>query len=166
MPVCKLRLGTLLRAGAAWCLAGCADASAPQASDWLDGWLARRYDPAGVGSAVGSYLDPLADKVLVGCVAGALLAKVGAETCLAGAIRSGDVAQRDLVACGIQRCAALDLSGLEEQLQATCRTSKLAVQARPACAPGRVVAVGPCRAPWAVPLAGWQASARVRGGTR
>ncbi|KAH9614006.1 hypothetical protein KSS87_010851 [Heliosperma pusillum] len=40
------------------------------ASDWLDGYLARRM---GINSVVGSYLDPLADKVLVGCVALAMV---------------------------------------------------------------------------------------------
>ncbi|KAG2484686.1 hypothetical protein HYH03_016515 [Edaphochlamys debaryana] len=40
-------------------------------SDWLDGYLARRM---GATSVFGSYLDPLADKVLIGCVAAALLA--------------------------------------------------------------------------------------------
>mmetsp|Transcript_4001 Transcript_4001/g.9951 ORF Transcript_4001/g.9951 Transcript_4001/m.9951 type:complete len:353 (-) Transcript_4001:79-1137(-) len=39
------------------------------ASDWADGALARRL---GQHSVLGSYLDPLADKVLVGCVVGAL----------------------------------------------------------------------------------------------
>ncbi|PNH04862.1 putative cardiolipin synthase 1 [Tetrabaena socialis] len=40
------------------------------ASDWLDGFLARRM---GASSVFGSYLDPVADKVLIACVAGALL---------------------------------------------------------------------------------------------
>lgn len=35
------------------------------ASDWLDGYIARKN---GVDSAIGTYLDPLADKVLIGCV--------------------------------------------------------------------------------------------------
>ncbi|KAG0620630.1 hypothetical protein M758_4G231100 [Ceratodon purpureus] len=35
-------------------------------SDWLDGYMARRQ---GINSVLGSYLDPLADKVLVGCIA-------------------------------------------------------------------------------------------------
>ena len=39
------------------------------ASDWLDGWVARR---SGKPNVLGSYLDPLADKVLVGCIVGAL----------------------------------------------------------------------------------------------
>jgi cardiolipin synthase (CMP-forming) len=39
------------------------------ASDWLDGQLARR---SGQSSVLGSYLDPLADKVLVGAVVAAL----------------------------------------------------------------------------------------------
>lgn len=40
------------------------------ATDWLDGYLARRM---GINSVVGSYLDPLADKVLIGCVALAMV---------------------------------------------------------------------------------------------
>ncbi|XP_058194400.1 cardiolipin synthase (CMP-forming), mitochondrial [Rhododendron vialii] len=40
------------------------------ASDWLDGYVARRM---GINSVVGSYLDPLADKVLIGCVALAMV---------------------------------------------------------------------------------------------
>ncbi|KAL3850856.1 hypothetical protein ACJIZ3_012738 [Penstemon smallii] len=36
------------------------------ASDWLDGYVARKMR---INSVVGSYLDPLADKVLIGCVA-------------------------------------------------------------------------------------------------
>lgn len=38
-------------------------------SDWLDGWLARRYNQQ---STLGTYLDPLADKVLICCVVTAL----------------------------------------------------------------------------------------------
>lgn len=40
-----------------------------QLTDWADGAAARAL---GQNSVLGSYLDPLADKVLVGCVAGAL----------------------------------------------------------------------------------------------
>ncbi|XP_078158001.1 cardiolipin synthase [Carex rostrata] len=36
------------------------------ATDWLDGFLARKM---AINSVYGSYLDPLADKVLIGCVA-------------------------------------------------------------------------------------------------
>ena len=32
-------------------------------TDWLDGWIARRYD---MGSAFGAFLDPVADKLMVG----------------------------------------------------------------------------------------------------
>lgn len=38
-------------------------------SDWLDGYLARLLDQQ---SVLGSYLDPLADKVLISCVVGSL----------------------------------------------------------------------------------------------
>ncbi|XP_016485070.1 cardiolipin synthase (CMP-forming) [Nicotiana tabacum] len=40
------------------------------ASDWLDGYVARRM---GINSVVGSYLDPLADKVLIAFVALAMV---------------------------------------------------------------------------------------------
>lgn len=40
-------------------------------TDWLDGFFARCAGPGGA-TVLGSYLDPLADKVLVGCVVGAL----------------------------------------------------------------------------------------------
>ena len=39
------------------------------ATDWADGWAARRFNQP---SVVGSYLDPLADKVLICSVVGAL----------------------------------------------------------------------------------------------
>ncbi|KAK4491944.1 hypothetical protein RD792_002727 [Penstemon davidsonii] len=42
------------------------------ASDWLDGYVARKMK---INSVVGSYLDPLADKVLIGCVALAMVDK-------------------------------------------------------------------------------------------
>lgn len=43
------------------------------ASDWADGYAAKHW---GTSSVLGSYLDPLADKVLVGCTVGALAAEV------------------------------------------------------------------------------------------
>ncbi|KAL6183826.1 hypothetical protein ACLB2K_045236 [Fragaria x ananassa] len=42
------------------------------ASDWWDGYVARRMR---INSVVDSYLDPLADKVLIGCVALAMVHK-------------------------------------------------------------------------------------------
>lgn len=42
------------------------------ATDWLDGYVARKMK---IDSVVGSYLDPLADKVLIGCVALAMVHK-------------------------------------------------------------------------------------------
>lgn len=39
-------------------------------TDWLDGWIARRYPSQ--ASALGSFLDPFADKMLVGVVVIAL----------------------------------------------------------------------------------------------
>lgn len=45
----------------------------PGISDWLDGFVARRF---GQGSVIGSYLDPLADKVLICSTVGALAYEV------------------------------------------------------------------------------------------
>ncbi|KAG2432329.1 hypothetical protein HYH02_013049 [Chlamydomonas schloesseri] len=58
------------------------------ASDWLDGWLARRL---GASSVFGSYLDPLADKVLIGCVAGALLLNGAMPGWVAGVVVGRDL---------------------------------------------------------------------------
>ncbi|GAB4830901.1 hypothetical protein Ancab_004928 [Ancistrocladus abbreviatus] len=53
-----------------WYLPALGGLAVAGASDWLDGFLARRM---GINSVVGSYLDPLADKVLIGCVALAMV---------------------------------------------------------------------------------------------
>mmetsp|Transcript_4599 Transcript_4599/g.7892 ORF Transcript_4599/g.7892 Transcript_4599/m.7892 type:complete len:334 (-) Transcript_4599:1916-2917(-) len=58
------------------------------ATDWADGALARRL---GQSSVIGSYLDPLADKVLMGFVVGALAAKGLAPTWLAVLIIGRDL---------------------------------------------------------------------------
>ncbi|KAI3740968.1 hypothetical protein L2E82_31443 [Cichorium intybus] len=62
------------------------------ATDWLDGYVARKM---GINSVVGSYLDPLADKVLIGCVALAMVER--------GLLHSGLVAlvvMRDVALVG------------------------------------------------------------------
>lgn len=46
-------------------------------SDWADGYAAKHW---GQSSVLGSYLDPLADKVLVCCTVGALAAEVSSGT--------------------------------------------------------------------------------------
>lgn len=48
------------------------------ASDWADGYAAKHW---GQSSVLGSYLDPLADKVLVCCTVGALAQQVGPAPC-------------------------------------------------------------------------------------
>ncbi|XP_004293273.1 PREDICTED: cardiolipin synthase, mitochondrial [Fragaria vesca subsp. vesca] len=58
------------------------------ASDWLDGYVARRMR---INSVVGSYLDPLADKVLIGCVALAMVHKDLLHPGLVGIIVLRDV---------------------------------------------------------------------------
>jgi hypothetical protein len=78
LSMARLLSGPLL---AAWVVQGRWELAAPAlavsaATDWLDGWLARR---SGTGSVLGSYLDPLADKVLVGSVVAALGYTVGAR---------------------------------------------------------------------------------------
>ncbi|CAG7862353.1 unnamed protein product [Brassica rapa] len=59
------------------------------ASDWLDGFMARRMK---IDSVVGSYLDPLADKVLIGCVALAMVQKDLLHPGLVGIVVFRDVA--------------------------------------------------------------------------
>ncbi|EXB88432.1 Cardiolipin synthase [Morus notabilis] len=59
------------------------------ATDWLDGYLARKM---GINSVVGSYLDPLADKVLIGCVALAMVQKDLLHPGLVGLVVFRDVA--------------------------------------------------------------------------
>lgn len=59
------------------------------ASDWLDGYMARRMK---IDSVVGSYLDPLADKVLIGCVALAMVQKNLLHPGLVGIVVFRDVA--------------------------------------------------------------------------
>ncbi|KAF8031596.1 hypothetical protein BT93_D0729 [Corymbia citriodora subsp. variegata] len=58
------------------------------ATDWLDGYVARKMN---INSVVGSYLDPLADKVLIGCVALAMVHKDLLPTELVGLVVLRDV---------------------------------------------------------------------------
>ena len=69
-----------------WALAALALAGA---SDWADGWLARRL---GLQTVLGSYLDPLADKALTVCVLLALAAKGTLPAWLAAVAVGRDVA--------------------------------------------------------------------------
>lgn len=57
------------------------------ASDWLDGYIAKQR---GQQSVLGSYLDPLADKILIGCVAGALVYRGLLPLWVAGTIVARD----------------------------------------------------------------------------
>ncbi|XP_021887379.1 cardiolipin synthase (CMP-forming), mitochondrial [Carica papaya] len=59
------------------------------ATDWLDGYMARKM---GINSVVGSYLDPLADKVLIGCVALAMVHQDLLHPGLVGLVVLRDVA--------------------------------------------------------------------------
>ncbi|PSS10356.1 Cardiolipin synthase(CLS) like [Actinidia chinensis var. chinensis] len=59
------------------------------ATDWLDGYMARKM---GINSVVGSYLDPLADKVLIACVALAMVEKSLLHPGLVGLVVLRDVA--------------------------------------------------------------------------
>ncbi|CAD7702353.1 unnamed protein product [Ostreobium quekettii] len=57
------------------------------ASDWLDGYVAKRQ---GQQSVLGSYLDPFADKVLIGCVVAALVYKGSLPAWVAGTVIARD----------------------------------------------------------------------------
>ncbi|KAF8663950.1 hypothetical protein HU200_055295 [Digitaria exilis] len=75
-----------------WYLPAFATLAVSGASDWLDGFLARKM---GINSVFGSYLDPLADKVLIGCVAVAMVQKDLLHSGLVGL-----VVMRDLLLVG------------------------------------------------------------------
>ncbi|XVE51138.1 hypothetical protein DITRI_Ditri02bG0015000 [Diplodiscus trichospermus] len=59
------------------------------ATDWLDGYIARKMR---INSVVGSYLDPLADKVLIGCVALSMVHNLLLHPGLVGLVVLRDVA--------------------------------------------------------------------------
>ncbi|XP_049935358.1 CDP-diacylglycerol--glycerol-3-phosphate 3-phosphatidyltransferase 1, chloroplastic isoform X2 [Nymphaea colorata] len=59
------------------------------ATDWLDGFVARRMN---VNSVIGSYLDPLADKVLIGCVAVSMMKMNLLHPTLVGLVVLRDIA--------------------------------------------------------------------------
>ncbi|KZV43340.1 CDP-diacylglycerol--glycerol-3-phosphate 3-phosphatidyltransferase 1, chloroplastic [Dorcoceras hygrometricum] len=73
------------------------------ATDWLDGYMARKM---GINSVVGSYLDPLADKVLIGCVVLAMVDKDLIPTALVSLVVLRDFA----LVCGAayKRASSLD----------------------------------------------------------
>lgn len=72
------------------------------ATDWLDGYIARKMR---INSVVGSYLDPLADKVLIGCVALSMVHNHLLHTGLVGLVVFRDVA---LVSAAVyQRASSL-----------------------------------------------------------
>ncbi|KAK4797719.1 hypothetical protein SAY86_030045 [Trapa natans] len=76
-----------------WYSAALIGSTVSGATDWLDGYLARKMN---INSVVGSYLDPLADKVLIGFVALAMVYKDLLPTELVGIVVLRDV----LLVCG------------------------------------------------------------------
>lgn len=67
------------------------------ASDWLDGWLARRLDAQ---SELGALLDPIADKVLTGAYLVAYTLIAGGNPALA--IPVGIILLRDVLVTGLR----------------------------------------------------------------
>lgn len=72
-----------------WYLSAFVGLAISGATDWLDGYMARKM---GINSVIGSYLDPLADKVLIGCVALAMVDKDLLHSGLVGLVVLRDVA--------------------------------------------------------------------------
>ena len=68
-------------------------------SDWADGYAAKHW---GQSSVLGSYLDPLADKVLIGCTVGALAAEVCVSPSLRLCSEASNVAE---VASSLRFCS-------------------------------------------------------------
>ncbi|KAK9084851.1 hypothetical protein Sjap_025262 [Stephania japonica] len=71
-----------------WYLASFMALAVSGATDWLDGYMARKM---GINSVVGSYLDPLADKVLIGSVAVAMVEQDLLPSWLVGLVLFRDV---------------------------------------------------------------------------
>ncbi|KAK9089677.1 hypothetical protein Scep_028759 [Stephania cephalantha] len=71
-----------------WYLASFMALAVSGATDWLDGYTARKM---GINSVVGSYLDPLADKVLIGSVAVAMVEQDLLPSWLVGLVLFRDV---------------------------------------------------------------------------
>ncbi|XP_058093574.1 CDP-diacylglycerol--glycerol-3-phosphate 3-phosphatidyltransferase 1, chloroplastic [Magnolia sinica] len=72
-----------------WYLSSFVGLAISGATDWLDGFVARKM---GINSVIGSYLDPLADKVLIGCVALAMVKMDLLHSGLVGLVVLRDVA--------------------------------------------------------------------------
>jgi cardiolipin synthase len=74
------------------------------ATDWVDGWIARRFDQA---SELGKILDPLADRILLVTAAGALLIDGTVPAAVGGAVLVREVlvgaATLGLAAAGARR---------------------------------------------------------------
>ncbi len=66
-------------------------------TDFLDGWLARRM---GVASAIGRFLDPIADKLLVAAVL--VMLASGGELSRAGVIAALIVLLREVLVAGLR----------------------------------------------------------------
>lgn len=61
--------------------------AAAAASDYLDGWLVRKYS---LQTPLGSFLDPFADKTLVACTVGPLMYLGAIQPWIAGLVLSRD----------------------------------------------------------------------------
>ncbi|WP_429912028.1 CDP-alcohol phosphatidyltransferase family protein [Glycocaulis sp.] len=66
-------------------------------TDWLDGWLARRFSAA---SSLGALLDPIADKVLTGAYLVAYTLIAGGNPALA--VPVGIILLRDIIVTGVR----------------------------------------------------------------
>ena len=100
------------RVGAAWLLAVLG------ATDWVDGWVARRFNQV---STVGKVLDPTADRVLlvVGIVAILVDGSVPAWVAVAAIVREV------LVSAGVLALAALGARRVDVQWAGKCGTFAL-----------------------------------------
>ncbi len=86
--------------GAGWADAGLAAFVVCAATDWFDGWLARRWDAQ---SAWGAILDPVADKIAVAAVLlGLLLVEPRWSPALAGLL----ILARELFVSGLREVGA------------------------------------------------------------
>jgi cardiolipin synthase (CMP-forming) len=78
------------------------------ATDWVDGWIARRFDQ---GSDLGKVLDPVADRVLLLAAAFGLLLEGSVPVAVAAAV----LAREALVAIAVLALAALGAARIDVQ---------------------------------------------------
>lgn len=101
MAVCPLLVGLLMVDGEIWGWIAALVFVAASVTDWLDGWLARKWNAQ---SNMGKFMDPIADKILVAAALIMLIPDGRIHPVLVLTLLA-----RDLLIGGIRSAAAADM---------------------------------------------------------